>query len=174
MDDIIIPSRDRESGLKMLKIVLNTAATNGLKIKWKKCQFLQKKVEYLGSIIENGTIQPARQKLKAVENFPIPKSLKHIQSFLGLTGFFRKFIENYAIKSAPLSDLLKKETEFIFGEKQQIAFEGLKKCLISPPILHLFDPEQPTELHTDASKLGYGAILFQTAKDDQVTSNTLL
>lgn len=108
MDDIIIPANNYEQGVERLKKVLKVAADNGLRMKWSKSQFLQSKVEYLGFIIENGKIQPMQHKLDAVINFPEPKNVKHIQSFLGLTGFFRKFIHNYALISLPLSDMLKK------------------------------------------------------------------
>lgn len=98
MDDIIIPSSTREEGIIKLKLVLETADKNGLKIKWTKCQFLQQKVDYLGFVVENSTIKPSPQKIQAVSKFPEPKTLKHIQSFLGLTGFFRKFVKDYALK----------------------------------------------------------------------------
>lgn len=161
IDDIIIPSSTRSEGIDKLKCVLNVAAQNGLKIKWSKCQFVQQKVEYLGFIVENGTIQPSEQKLKAVQKFPKPTSVKHVQSFLGLTGYFRKFIHNYSKKSVPLTDLLRKDRTFCFGVAQMTAFEELKTCLITAPILHIFQPDLPTELHTDASKQGYGAVLLQ-------------
>ena len=105
MDDIIIPSVSYDEGLSRLDIVLNTASKNGLNIKWKKCQFLQRKVEYLGYIIENGTVKPSENKLNAVAKFPVPKSVKDVESFLGLTGYFRKLIPNYANRSSPLSDM---------------------------------------------------------------------
>lgn len=167
MDDIIIPSLTYNEGLEQLKQVLRTAENCGLNIKWKKCQFLQKQVEYLGFIITEGKISMTENKLVAVSKFPTPKNEKHVQSFLGLTGHFRKFIANYAKIAAPLSDLLKNNKKFYFGENEQAAFRTLKKCLESPPVLHLFDPKLHTELHTDASIEGYGAILLQLSEADQ-------
>lgn len=126
IDDIIIPSATREEGTKKLKLILETAARNGLKIKWSKCQFLQQKVNYLGFVVENSTIKPSPHKIQAVSKFPEPKTLKHIQSFLGLTGFFRKFIKDYALKSMPLSNMLRKNQKFIFGDAERKTFEILK------------------------------------------------
>lgn len=167
MDDIIVPSKTYEEGMKNLKLTLSVAEENGLNIKWKKCQFLQQTVEYLGFIIEDGKIKPADRKLKAVANFPEPDSVKAVQSFLGLTGFFRKFIMNYAVKSAPLSDLTKKDTKFEFTNRERSAFLELKSALSSSPVLHIFNPNFETELHTDASAKGYGAILLQRSSMDQ-------
>ena len=93
MDDLIIPSHNEEEGLIKLKEVLKVAADNGFKIKWSKCSFLKRKVQFLGHVIERGTIKPSEDKIIAVKNFPEPKSLQKIQSFLGLTGYFRKFVK---------------------------------------------------------------------------------
>lgn len=85
MDDLIIPSMNEEEGLQKLEIVLKTAAENGLEINWAKCSFLKKKILFLGHVIEDGSIQPSDHKIAAVKNFPMPKNIKNIQSFLGLT-----------------------------------------------------------------------------------------
>lgn len=121
MDDLIIPSPDEEEALTRLKKALATAADYGLEI-IKKCQFLQRTVEFLGHQIANGHIYPSSDKTKAVLNYPEPKTIKQIQSFLGLTGYFRKFIPRYSTLAKPLSDLLKKDQNFIFGVKEKEAF----------------------------------------------------
>ncbi|GBN06811.1 Retrovirus-related Pol polyprotein from transposon opus [Araneus ventricosus] len=113
MDDIIIPSID---GLKRLSRVLQTASEYGLELNLKKCNFLKSKIEFLGYIIENGKISPSLDETVAVRNFPQPKSVKQVQSFLGLTGYFRKFIQNYALVAKPLSDVLRDNTEFYLLE----------------------------------------------------------
>ncbi|XP_076660236.1 uncharacterized protein LOC143363555 [Halictus rubicundus] len=122
------------------KLVLDVASKYGLLINWDKCRFLQTRVEYLGHIVENGNIQPSEHKTKAVMNFPKPQCTRDVQSFLGLTGYFRKF--------------------------EQIAFEKLKLILSSKPVLKLYRMGVETELHTDASSLGYGAILMQRDCED--------
>lgn len=168
MDDVIVPSIDMEEGIVKLDRVLKVAAKNGLKINWNKCQFLQRKVNFLGYIIEDNTIKPSDEKTKAVANFPVPSDRKAIQRFLGLTSYFRKFIEGYAIIAKPLSDMLRKDSCFEFKEIHQIAFEQLKVALTSKPVLQLYNPNLQTELHTDASKWGYGAVLLQKNSEDSM------
>ncbi|GBM27036.1 hypothetical protein AVEN_256959-1 [Araneus ventricosus] len=92
MDDIIIPSIDELDGLKRLSRVLQTASEYGLELNLKECNFLKSKIEFLGYIIENGKMSPSLDKTVAVQNFPEPESVKQVQSFIGLTGYFRKFI----------------------------------------------------------------------------------
>lgn len=99
-------------------------------------------------------------------NFPEPRSLKDVQSFLGLSGYFRKFIESYAIKARSLSNMLKKETSFQFGFKEKESFEQLKSDLTHDPVLKIFNQKFETELHIDACKDGFGAILLQKSPDD--------
>ncbi|XP_076642233.1 uncharacterized protein LOC143353023 [Halictus rubicundus] len=128
MDDLVVPSRDCEDGLHNLEIVLKTASEYGLRINWEKCQFIQTRIEYLGYIIENGTIRPSDHKTSAVMKFPKPSNVKSVQSFLGLTGYFRKFISQYSIIARPLTNLLKKNTSFYFGLEEERAFDSLKLC----------------------------------------------
>ncbi|GFW71921.1 retrovirus-related Pol polyprotein from transposon 17.6 [Trichonephila clavipes] len=165
MDDLIIPSVDEEEGLRKLRTVLEVASKYGLEIQFKKCQFLKRKVEFLGHIVENGTISPSLSKTLAVRKFPQPTTLKQVQSFLGLTGYFRKFIPEYSKIAKPLSDLLRKDNSFVFEQPQIEAFRKLKEILTSSPVLHIFKPAKKTELHTDASQQGYDAVLLQEADD---------
>lgn len=118
-------------------------------------------MEYLGHIIGVGFVRPSNEKVKAVQKFPEPKCRRDIQCFLGLTGYFRKFIHDYAIKARPLSDLLKDNQKFIFGASEVQSFNQLKEALMNEPVLRIYKADAITELHTDASKLGYGAILLQ-------------
>ncbi|GFS81697.1 retrovirus-related Pol polyprotein from transposon 17.6 [Trichonephila clavipes] len=168
MDDIIIPSSDELDGLNRLTRVLKTASEYGLELNLKKLNFLKSKIEFLGHIIEKGTIKPSLDKTKAVQNFPEPKNLKQVQSFLGLSGYFRKFIQNYSIIAKPLSDLLRDNAVFHFGPEQQLAFQTLRQKLSENPVLHIFKQGAKLELHTDASKFGYGAILLQQSDDNKL------
>lgn len=137
--------------------MLIVAAEGRLITNWKKCEFLQRRVEYLGHVIENGHVGPSPVKVKSVKRFPVPTTKKALHSFLDLTGYFRKFIQDYAKIARLLSDILKEDQKFRFGEEQRQTFE-LKRILTTEPI---FRPEAITELHTDASKEGYGAVLLQ-------------
>ncbi|XP_037931255.1 uncharacterized protein LOC119666053 [Teleopsis dalmanni] len=161
MNDLIIPADDEEDGVRKLKEVLFVAENHGLLIKWEKCAFLRKSVEFLGHLVEHGEIRPSEEKIRAVKKFPTPKNLHGVMSFLGLTGFFRKFIKGYALVAKPLTDLTKKHESFVWGEIQNNAFVLLKESLCCDPVLKLFNPTLPTQLHTDASKEGYGAVLLQ-------------
>ncbi|CAD7000810.1 unnamed protein product [Ceratitis capitata] len=167
MDDLIIPSRNTEEGIVKLRMVLNRAAEYNLKIKWEKCHFLKSRVEFLGYIVENGTIKPSQAKTDAVERFPLPKDRKSVQRYLGLTSYFRRFISGYAVVAKPLSDLLRQGKKFEFGAEQLLAFEQLKAALVKAPVLRLYNPKAMTEVHTDASMFGYGAVLLQKDSEDQ-------
>ena len=166
MDDIIILSANEEEGIERLKQVLDLASQYGLDINFRKSQFLKRKVVFLGHVVEKGCISPSTYKTKAVLNFPEPTNLKQIQSFLGLTGYFRKFIHNYSIIAKPLSDLLKKDSKFKFDDEQRNSFNKLKMLLSQTPVLGIYNPKYETELHADASMEGYGAILLQKSPDD--------
>ncbi|GFU50378.1 retrovirus-related Pol polyprotein from transposon 17.6 [Trichonephila clavipes] len=166
MDDLIIPAKDEKEGLEKLREVLEVASKYGLEMKFKKCQFLRRKVKFLGHVVENGTIRPSIAKTIAVKKFPVPTTVKQVQSFLGLIGYFRKFIPAYS--QIPLSDLTRKDNPFMFEQPQMEAFEKLKKLLTESPVLSIFQQGRTTELHTDASQQGYGAVLLQEAEDGKL------
>lgn len=168
MDDVIIPSRDEVEGIRRLKLVLDCARDYGLQIRMGKCQLLKRKVEFLGFIIKDGSVQPSDGKTIAIRKFPEPKTYKQLQSFLGLTGYFRKFIAGYATIAKPLSDLLRKDTPFVFHDVQRTAFTKLKDLLTNEPVLHIYQQGREVELHTDASQAGYGACLMQKGDDSKL------
>lgn len=168
LDDLIIPSRDEKEGVRKLRNVLTVASDHGLNINWSKCHFLEKRIEYLGHVIESGCMRPSDRKTQAVMNFPTLNNTKQVQSFLGLTGYFRKFIRGYSEIARPLSDLLKKDVKFRFGDEQKNAFQELKNILSREPLLKLYRVGADTELHTDASSHGFGAILCQRDDLDQL------
>lgn len=167
MDDAVILAENEEEAKQNLKLVLKYAANAGLEINWKKCQFLQKRIEFLGHVIEDGKIKPSADKIEAVKRFPQPKNEKDVQKFLGLTGYLRKFIQSYAVIAKPLSDLLRKTNEFHFGAAQVTSFDELKKKLCEAPVLRIYQQDAETQVHTDASKWGFGGMLMQKSNDDQ-------
>jgi len=99
MDDLIVPSQNTEQTIDDLKRILGVSSRAGLLLNWRKCHFFQMKIEYLGHIIENGTVRPSEQKTNAVVRFPVPRCIRDVQSFLGLTGYFRIYY-----KATPNSD----------------------------------------------------------------------
>ncbi|GFV11612.1 retrovirus-related Pol polyprotein from transposon 297 [Trichonephila clavipes] len=121
MDDVVIPTANESKALEYLKIVLEVACDCGLEINLKKCQFLHNTIEFLGHIIENGRLFPSPSKTKAVINYPDLKNIKDVRRFLGLTGYFRKFLPSYSTIAKPLSDhLLRKDSlsNFMLNNRQ--------------------------------------------------------
>lgn len=167
MDDVVILAENEEEALQRLILVLETAEEHGLEINWEKCQFLSRKIVYLGYEIEEGKIRPNEEKTRAIVKFPEPRNVKQIQSFLGLSGYFRKFIKNYSTIAKPLSDLLKADRNFRFEAEEKQAFQKLKECLAEQPVLAIYHPDLETEVHTDASKHGLGAVLLQRSEEDR-------
>lgn len=166
MDDLIIVAEEEKEAIHRLQMVLDLAASYNLQIKWQKCAFLQTNILFLGHEIENGRIKPSPVKSRDVQRFSEPKNIKEVQRFLGLTGYMRKFIGGYASIAKPLSDLLRNEATFRFGDEQRLAFDTLKQKISEKPVLMIFCQGAETQVHTDASKDAYGAILFQRCFED--------
>ncbi|GFU42688.1 retrovirus-related Pol polyprotein from transposon 297 [Trichonephila clavipes] len=122
------------------------------------------KNEQEGHIVESGTIKPSPTKTLAVRKFPEPTTIKQVQSFLGLTGYFHKYINDYSKIAKPLSDLTRKENLFVFGIQQKEAFEKLKKIISEGPVLHLYKYGRKTELHTDALNKGTAQFCYKKQK----------
>lgn len=161
IDDFIIFSKDYNTNLEVLREIFHTVEQFSLRFNWKNCCFLQIKIEFLGHVIENNTVRPTQRKIEAVMKFPQPINAKQNQSFLGLTRYFGKYISNYSLIARPLSNLLKADVKFYFGEKEKLAFNQLKAMLCDRLVLRLYNPKVYTELHTDASIHGYDTILLQ-------------
>lgn len=165
MDDILVATETIEYHLEILQQVFKLMVDNILSLRMDECRFLQNKIEYLGYKISEKGISPTKSGVEAIMNFPILKSTRELHSFLGLCSYFRKFIENYSIIAKPLYDILKVNTKFKFGPEELNVFECLKIKLVEAPILALYSPKDETELHCDASAIGFGAILMQKKAD---------
>lgn len=124
-------------------------------------RFFKTEINYLGFEINEDGVKPGLTKIKAVKDFPTPKNVHNVRQFLGLTGFFRRFIEKYAHLTKPLSILLHKGEPWKWTEQQQLAFRSLKDKLIERPVLAIYDPRLETEVHTDACQFGIAGILLQ-------------
>ncbi len=159
LDDILIVSETEEHFNKLNK-VFSRLVSAGLKIKLKKC-FLQEKVIYLGHQIDNQGLRTVQLKVDVVKHFPQPTSVEKVRSFLGLTGYYRKIIKNYADIAQLLSSLLKKNTESSWGPIQTKAFGTLKEKITSLPVLTFPDYTKEFVLCTHASDIGLGGILLQ-------------
>ena len=167
IDDMVIFSKTWEEHIQHLRHVLLCLRNHNLTAKLKKCQFCMEECTYLGHTVGNGQVKPDPTKLQAVRKMPRPLTKKDVRAFLGLTGYYRRFIENYAEIAAPLSDLTKKklpERVNWTGECEQ-AFEALKEVLCRSPVLRNPDFSKEFILQTDASSRGVGAVLSQ--RDEQ-------
>lgn len=167
MDDIMVATSNLEEHIGVLTEVFHVIRNHGLKLRLTKCKFFQETVDYLGYHVDSQGIKPNVENLEAVRGFPVPTNTRDVHSFLGLCSYFRKFIKNFAIIAKPLYDLLRKDAVFKFEQQETETFEFLKKCLIASPVLAIYSPKDETELHCDASSLGYGAILLQRKADQR-------
>ena len=163
LDDLVIFSNSWEEHLSHIDHVLTALRGAGLTAKPSKCQFGMNQCVYLGHVVGNGQVQPEISKVEAVQRWPVPTTKKQVRAFLGLTGYYRKFIPHYATVAAPLTDLTKKfaPNNVTWSNACDQAFLTLKSLLCSSPVL--FSPDQAKEfiLQTDASDRGVGAVLTQ-------------
>lgn len=161
MDDILIYSPTLEEHVRLLQQVFHILQHHQFVIKKSKCYFAQSSVEYLGHVVSAAGVSTAPSKVQAVSQWPVPKTLKELRGFLGLTGYYRRFIRHYGIISRPLTLLLKKGTQFLWTPTTDEAFHLLKKALLEAPVMVVPNLSKPFVLETDASDLGIGAVLMQ-------------
>ena len=183
LDDILVFSKSFEEHLQRLEIVFNRLRSHGLKIKPSKCQFFHKEVKYLGHIVSGEGVKVDPDKIAVIKDWKTPESEKELRSFLGLAGYYRKFIKGFSQIASPLHATLSKQENKNTGKKIStkqipfkkkwnskcsIAFENLKSCLMSTPILGFPDFRSPFILETDASFDGLGAVLSQQQESGKV------
>ena len=161
LDDIIVFSNTFEEHVQHLQEVFDKVREYKLKLSIEKCRFLCKEVVYLGHIVSAEGILPCEDKVKAVQQFPIPTTKKELQSFLGLANYYRIFIKDYAHITDPLNKITGKNSKFLWSDECQKAFQTLKDKLTSAPILARFKPDCENEMFTDACQIGFSAILGQ-------------
>ncbi|MCI07009.1 Ty-3/Gypsy retrotransposon polyprotein, partial [Trifolium medium] len=152
--------KDWNSHMKHLREVLELLRIHSLYANKKKCNFAQKSVEYLGHLVTGEGVAVDPNKVISVLQWPQPKNVKGVRGFLGLTGYYRKFIRDYGKIAKPLTELTKKDN-FKWNEQAQLAFEVLKAKLTSAPVLALPDFSKSFVIECDASGTGLGAILMQ-------------
>ncbi|GJY42186.1 retrotransposon-related protein [Tanacetum coccineum] len=171
-DDILIYSCNLTEHVQHLVAVLDTMRRNQLYAKKSKCVFGTSHVEYLGHVISAEGVATDSNKIKVMQEWPVPTTVKQLRGFLGLTGYYRRFIKNFASISRPLTMLLKKNA-FGWNNEAQISFEQLKQAMISAPVLSLPNFDQPFIVETDASGVGLGAVLQQNGHPIAYLSKTL-
>lgn len=159
-DDILVFSKSLDDHLIHLRTVLSFLLSNQLYAKQSKCVFGCGEVEYLGYIISSDGVRTDPRKIEAMQQWPIPRSVKALRGFLGLKGYYRKFIQNYGVIAAPLTALLKKNA-FLWSPQAELAFEALKRAVSSPPVLALPNFSKTFVVDCDASNYGIGAVSMQ-------------
>lgn len=163
----MIFSKTFDEHLKHIGKLLNAIKEEGLRLKITKCKFASNSVKYLGHLIKENTVTPLKDNLKSIKEFPTPRNRKQIRQFLGKINFYNKYIPNAAIVLDPLHNLLRKNVNFYWSDKCEIAFNTIKNQLCSKPILAIYDPKLPTIIYTDASINGLGAVLKQEQLDGE-------
>ena len=161
LDDIIIFSKTEEEHMKHMETVFERLEAAGLKLKRSKCEFFKKHIHYLGHLISDEGIAPLPEKLDSIRHMPCPTSAKEVKQFLGLVGYYRKFVPRFADISRPLTQLTVKDRDFVWKKIHKDAFNLLKQKLCEAPILVYPDPNHPYTLYTDASKYAWGGVLTQ-------------
>lgn len=163
LDDILVYSMFWADHLQVLRQLLLRLRDANLTARPSKCFFGFPKLECLGHMVSDGRLEPHPDKIKAIEDAPRPATKRQVKSFLGLIGFYRRFVPNFSHVAAALTDLTKKgqPNKVKWGDAQECAFRSLKRALISNPILKLPDFSASFTLQTDASEAGIGAVLLQ-------------
>ncbi|GBG80068.1 hypothetical protein CBR_g30435 [Chara braunii] len=161
LDDILVYSRTLEDHLEHLRRVLETLRRAKYKANRDKCEFVRQELEYLGHFVTPEGISPLSDKIQAIQEWPEPWNVTDVHSFLGLAGYYQRFIKGYSKIEAHLTKLQCEDRPFDFGEKARESFLALKAALLSAEVLRIYDPLLPTCVTTDASGYGIGAVLEQ-------------
>ncbi len=161
LDDVVCYSDTWDSHLKTLEEVFSRFQEANLTLNLTKCDFCHAKVTYLGKEVGHGTVRPVESKVRAIIDFPSPKSKRELRRFLGMAGYYRNFCKNFSDVVKPLTDSLRKDVSFVWSSNCQIAFDSLKTLLCSSPVLAAPDFTKPFKLEVDASGTGAGAVLLQ-------------
>lgn len=159
-DDILIYSKTWVEHMQQLRIVFSILQQHQLFLRQSKCSFAQREISYLGHIISETGVSADKEKIAAMIDWPQPNSVKALRSFLGMTGYYRKFVQNYGTIAAPLTSLLRKNS-FHWNEAASLAFQTLKQAVTSTPVLSLPDFSLTFIIECDASSSGIGAVLQQ-------------
>jgi hypothetical protein len=164
-DDIIIFSKTMSEHIEHILKVLACLKTAGFKISAKKCIWFTNKVKVLGFVVTGNSIEPDPEKVAAIKNRLAPRNVKELQTFLGFTGYYRRWVKNYAAITKDLYDLLKNDNEFKWEGRHEESFRLLKTILTSEPLLAQYVPNYPLVVYTDASNYAIGGVVAQIHPD---------
>ncbi|CAA0810895.1 Uncharacterized mitochondrial protein AtMg00860, partial [Striga hermonthica] len=164
IDDILVYSRSAAQHEEHLRIVLETLRRERLYAKFSKCEFWLDRVAFVGHIVMAEGIEVDPTKIEAVRNWSAPRSVTEIRSFLGLAGYYRRFIEGFSKIALPLTRLTRKGAKFEWSRRCESSFQELKERLTTAPVLNIPDPTRSFTIYSDASNQGLGCVLMQEGK----------
>ena len=164
IDDILVYSKDAQEHEHHLRIVLQTLRENQLFAKLSKCEFWLKEVSFLGHIVSAEGIRVDLVKIEAIVNWKPPRNVTKVRSFLGLAGYYRRFVQGFSVIASSLTRLLRKGVKFEWDDKCQSSFERLKEILIEAPVLIQPTSSRHHTVYSDASRIGLGCVLMQDGK----------
>lgn len=167
IDDLLVVSADIETHLERLRVVAECLRMANLSINVEKSKFCMRSIKYLGHIIGDGQIKPDPGRVKCIVEFPTPVTVKQVRRFLGMSGWYQRYISNYAAVASPITDTLRNATHFRWTPEAQQAFEALKLKLTTAPVLTHPDFAKHFYIQCDASATGVGGVLFQLDGDDE-------
>ncbi|CAA0839620.1 Uncharacterized mitochondrial protein AtMg00860, partial [Striga hermonthica] len=167
IDDILIYSKSQKEHEEHLRVVLETLRREKLYAKFSKCEFWLQRVSFLGHVITQAGIEVDPSKVSAVQNWSTPRSPSEVRSFLGLAGYYRRFIEGFSKIALPLSQLTRKSVKFEWTDRCEASFQELNRRLTSAQVLTIPDPSRSFTIFSDASRQGLGCVLMQ---DGQVVA----
>uniref|UniRef100_A0A1I7TMG4 RNA-directed DNA polymerase n=2 Tax=Caenorhabditis tropicalis TaxID=1561998 RepID=A0A1I7TMG4_9PELO len=166
IDDVLIYSKTFEEHLATLRKVLERFRIYSLKASPKKCEFVRRSIVFLGHEINADNYTPNQANIEAIKKLPTPTNISELRRFVGMCGFFRKFVKGFSEITEPLTKLTRKEVPFVWTKQQQEAVDKLKKILTSKPVLAFPDYTKEFHVFTDASAVAQGAVLTQTNEKD--------
>lgn len=167
IDDLLIVSATFEQHLVRLAAVAQSLRRANLTINVEKSKFVMKSIRYLGHIVGNGEIKADPSRVQAISDFPVPRTVRQVRRFLGMTGWYSRYISSYAAVAAPITDTLKKSDRFTWTAEAQNAFVHLKNCLSTAPVLTHADYSTHFYIQCDASMNGVGGVLFQIQNGEE-------